>query len=221
MSGIFLTFMPVVSKVIDAVTNIVMGRIIDKTHSRQGKVRPWIAVSGVMMAVSGILLYAVPKASPTVQIIWVVFSYNLFFAFAFTIYNMSHALMVPLSTRNTKQRDTLALLTSTGATMIPGMLVTVIMPVLIAVIGVGIEAQSRWLTMMGILSAMLIPATLVEYFFTKERVTEDAMAAGETAKNSSVSLMKQMKACLQDPYWMIVTGFSLPIRFSISYRPTP
>lgn len=34
--------------------------------------------------------------------------------------------MVPLSTRNTKQRDGLAMLTSAGMNMIPGLLVTII-----------------------------------------------------------------------------------------------
>lgn len=108
LTGAFITFMPLISKIVDALTNICMGRIIDKTRSRQGKARPWILISGPILLVSGILLYAVPQASANVQILWVVFSYNLFFAFAFTIYNMSHTLMVPLSTRNTRQRDTLA-----------------------------------------------------------------------------------------------------------------
>ena len=42
MSGMILTMMPVISKVIDAVTNIIMGRIIDKTRTKQGKARPWV-----------------------------------------------------------------------------------------------------------------------------------------------------------------------------------
>ena len=90
--------MPIVSKVIDAVTNIIMGRIIDKTRTRQGKARPWVLISGVMIAITGCLLYAVPQASYQVQIVWIVVSYNLFFAFAFTIYNMSHtAPLTPIS----------------------------------------------------------------------------------------------------------------------------
>ena len=140
ISGIFITVMPVVCKVVDAVTNLVMGRIIDKTRTKQGKARPWVLISGVLICITGILLYLVPQASLTVQLIWIVVSYNLFFAFAFTIYNMSHALMVPLSTRNTKQRDTLAMFTSMGASMIPGVLVTMIMPFVIAAVGVGSEA---------------------------------------------------------------------------------
>ena len=209
ITGMFLTLMPVISKIVDAATNIVMGRIIDNTRTRQGKARPWVLISGVLIAVTGILLYTVPKASYTVKIIWIVVSYNLFFALAFTIYNMSHSLMVPLSTRNTKQRDTLALLNSTGTTMIPGMLVTIVMPLMIRAFGVGADAQGTWITMMSILSVLAIPATLLEYYFTKERVTEDAAPIGKGAEENKISFAQQMKACLNDPYWLIVMGFWL------------
>lgn len=209
LAGTFLTLMPLFSKIFDAVTNIIMGRIIDRTRTRQGKARPWILVSGVLIAVTGILLYTVPRASYPVQIVWVVVSYNLFFALAFTIYNMSHALMVPLSTRNTKQRDTLALLTSTGTSMIPGLLVTIVMPLMIRAFGVGSDAQGTWITMMSVMSILAIPATLVEYYFTKERVTEDSMAAGDEQTEKRISLGQQMKACFNDPYWLIVMGFHL------------
>ena len=37
IGGIFLTMMPVISKIVDAVTNIVMGRIIDKTRTAKGR----------------------------------------------------------------------------------------------------------------------------------------------------------------------------------------
>lgn len=207
ISGIFLTLMPVFSKIFDAVTNVIMGRIIDRTHTKQGKARPWILVSGFAMAICGILLYTVPNAGRAVQLVWIVVSYNLFFAFAFTIYNMSHTLMVPLSTRNTKQRDGLAMLTSTGTSMLPGLLVTIILPIMINAIGVGAAAQGAWMTVMSILSILALPATLVEYYFTKERVTEESIAAGETGEEKTVTFARQMKACFSDPYWVIVVGF--------------
>lgn len=209
MSGLFLTLMPLFSKIFDAITNIIMGRIIDKTRTRQGKARPWIAISGVLMAVTGILLYVIPQASFGVQIAWIIVSYNLFFALAFTIYNMSHALMVPLSTRNTKQRDGLAMLTSAGMNMIPGLLVTIILPVLIRWLGVGDGAQSAWVKMMSIISIMAIPGTLLEYYFTKERVTEDAMAAGEESAESKITFKDQLHACFSDKYWRLIMGFTL------------
>lgn len=209
ITGIFLTLMPVFSKIFDAITNIVMGCIIDRTHTRQGKARPWILISGFAMAICGILLYTVPRASRTVQLVWIVVSYNLFFAFAFTIYNMSHTLMVPLSTRNTKQRDGLAMLTSTGTTMLPGLLVTIILPIMINTIGVGAAAQGSWMTVMSILSILALPATLLEYYFTKERVTEESIAAGTDTQENAVSFLQQMKACFADPYWLIIIGFNI------------
>lgn len=207
MSGMILTLMPVISKIIDAITNVIMGRIIDKTRTRQGKARPWVLVSGVCMAVCGVLLYAVPNWNPGVQIVWVVVSYNLFFAFAFTIYNMSHALMVPLSTRNTKQRDSLAMMTSTGTSMIPGMLVTIILPIMINAIGVGGDAQSRWTLIMGIIAMLAIPATLMEYYFTKERVTEESLNESGESKEETVPFMQQLKACFSDKYWLMIMAF--------------
>ena len=207
MSGMILTMMPVVSKIIDAITNIIMGRIIDKTRTKQGKARPWVLFSGVFMAIAGVMLYAVPSWSSEVQIIWVVLSYNLFFAFAFTIYNMSHSLMVPLSTRNTKQRDSLAMLTSAGMNMIPGLLVTIILPVMINAIGVGSEAQGRWMLIMGIVSAVALPATLIEYYFTKERVTEENMNESGESKDDVIAFAKQLKACFSDKYWIMIMSF--------------
>lgn len=209
LSGLFLTLMPLLSRIFDVVTNIVMGRIIDRTRTCQGKARPWIAISGVLMAVTGILLYTIPRAGYATQIVWIVVSYNLFFALAFTIYNMSHALMVPLSTRNTRQRDGLAMLTSAGMSMIPGLLVTIILPMLIRILGVGSAAQSKWIMMMSIISILAIPGTLIEYYFTKERVTEDAMAAETEEDMNRFSFGDQIRACFSDKYWRIIMGFTL------------
>ena len=131
MGGLFLTIMPILSKIIDAVTNVVMGQIVERTRTRQGKARPWLFVAGPLLAAAGILLYMVPNASDTVKILWITLSYNLYFAFAFTIYNMSHGLMVPLSTRNNKQRDGLAMLNNMAMCIIPGMFTAMLLPMLI------------------------------------------------------------------------------------------
>lgn len=203
IAGGYLTMMPLLSKVISSIVSIVIGRMIDKTRTCQGKARPWILASGLLLAACGILLYTVPRASYQVQIVWVVVSYNLFFSLAHSVYSLSHSLMVPLSTRDTKQRDSLAMLTSTGTSMIPGMLVTIIMPLLVKAIGVGSAAQNAWITVMSILSILAIPATLVEYYFTKERVTT------VDAQKETVSFSRQIKACFRDKYWVMIVLFTL------------
>lgn len=108
--GTFLIVFPIVSKVIDAFCSMGMGYIIDHTRSKQGKARPWILISSLLLTITAILMFTIPKASQTVQVIWVMVSYNLFYSFAETIFNMSHNLMVPLSTRNVVQRGKLSVI---------------------------------------------------------------------------------------------------------------
>ena len=70
--GAFLVIFPIISKIIDAITNVIMGYIIDRTQTCQGKARPWILISAPLMAITGILLFTVPQASQNVQAIWIV-----------------------------------------------------------------------------------------------------------------------------------------------------
>ncbi|MBQ9031435.1 MAG: MFS transporter [Parasporobacterium sp.] len=124
----FMALFPILSKIVDAVTNIVMGQIIEKTRTRQGKARPWIFISAPLMSIATILLFLVPREHSVLQFVLVALTYNIFFSFAYTIYNMSHTLMVPLSTSNVKQRDALSLFTNMGVNMLPGVVVSLLFP---------------------------------------------------------------------------------------------
>lgn len=214
LAGVILTMMPLIAKILSGIIGFFIGRMIDKTRTDQGKARPWILLSGPMLAICGFLLYAVPRASYPLQIAWVVVSYNLFFSLAFSVYSLSHAMMVPLSTRNTRQRDSLAMVTSMGTSMIPGMLSTIIMPLLVRRIGVGIGAYGSWLTVMSVLSIIAIPATLLEYYFTRERVTEEFESKAE--KETQIAFKDQIYACLHNRWWVMIILFTACIHLSTS-----
>ena len=38
--GAFLVIFPIISKIVDAITNVAMGYIIDRTRTKEGKARP-------------------------------------------------------------------------------------------------------------------------------------------------------------------------------------
>ena len=196
--GMFLMVFPIVSKVIDAITNVVMGYIIDRTRTRQGKARPWILLSAPLLAITGILLFTVPAGNETLQVWWVMISYNLFYSFAYTIYNMSHNLMVPLSTRNTTQRGGLSVFNQIATIMISGMLVAMVFPMVIMPM-IGVDS-SKWITLMSALSILALPLTLIEYYFTKERVTEET--AGEEERK--IPFLTQLKIVFTDKYTLII-----------------
>lgn len=181
--GVFLVVFPLASKVLDAVTNVIMGYIIDRTKTKQGKARPWLLISAPLLFVTGVLLFVVPEGNETVQVIWVIASYNFFYSFAYTIFNMSHNLMVPLSTRNTLQ-----------------------------IMG---SDKVNWIIVMSILSAIALPLTLIEYYYTKERVTEE-QASDNTEKK--VPFLTQLKIVLTDKYMVVMFLYFLIYTFSSSLK---
>ena len=210
--GVFLTVFPIVSKIIDAITNIIFGYIIDRTKTRQGKARPWLLLSAPLVAISGILLFTVPKANETVQVIWVMLSYNLFYSFAYTIFNMSHNLMVPLSTRNTTERGGLSVFNQISTIMMSGILVALIFPMVIMP-ALGVD-KAKWIIVMGILSALTLPLVLLEYYFTKERVTEE----GADLDEKVIPFKTQLKIVFTDKYLLIVFAYFLIYTFGSSMK---
>ena len=196
--GAFLVIFPIVSKVIDAITNVIMGYIIDRTHTKEGKARPWLLLSAPLVTITGILLFTVPSGSQTMQAIWVMVSYNLFYSFAYTIFNMSHNLMVPLSTRNTTQRGGLSVFNQIATIMMSGILVALVFPMVIMPM-IGVD-KGKWITLMSALSILALPLTLLEYYFTKERVTLEV----QETKEVSVPFLQQLKAIFTDKYMLII-----------------
>ncbi len=197
--GVFLTVFPIVSKIIDAVTNIVMGQIIDRTRTKEGKARPWLFLSAFLVPLTAVLLFTVPESSDTVKALWVMISYNLFYSFAYTIFNMSHNLMVPLSTRNGTDRGGLSVFNQITTIMMSGILVALVFPMVIMPM-IGVD-KSKWITLMSILSIVALPLTLLEYFFTKERVTEEAAEARE---KEDIPFSKQFQLLFTDKYMILM-----------------
>ena len=202
--GAFLTVFPIISKVIDAITNVIMGYIIDHTKTAQGKARPWLLLSAPLLLISGVLLFVVPQGNETVQVIWVMLSYNLFYSFAYTIYNMSHNLMVPLSTRNTEQRGSLSVFNQISTIMMSGIIVALIFPMLIMP-QLGVD-KSKWIVTMSVLSCLALPLTLMEYYFTKERVTMEDINKKEEEK---IPYKNLLKAIFTDKYMVLILLYFL------------
>ena len=201
--GAFLVVFPIVSKIIDAITNVVMGQVIDRTHTSEGKARPWLLLSAPLVTISGILLFTVPQASETVQAIWVMLSYNLFFSFAYTIFNMSHNLMVPLSTRNTTDRGSLSVFNQIATIMMSGILVALVFPMVIMPM-LGVD-KAKWITTMSLLSIFALPLTLLEYYFTKERVTLEV----QEEQKETIPFIQQVKTVVSDKYMVIIYVYFL------------
>ena len=77
------------------------------------------------------------------------------------------------------------------------------------------DANSKWVILMIVMIAALIVGCLLEYFFTRERITEEnvktaraAAAKGDDkAEVKKVTMGQQVKICVKDKYWWFLMIF--------------
>ena len=75
LAAVFASFMITGMRVFDAITDPIIGAIMDKTNGRFGKFRPFMVIGNVVMAISVILLYIVTPLVPE-NLMWL--RYTLF-----------------------------------------------------------------------------------------------------------------------------------------------
>ena len=204
--GIFISAFPIVAKILDVLTFIYMGRVVDRTSSRQGKARPWILVSAPILVISMVLLFVVPQGNELLTATWIFLSYTMFYAVAYTMYSTAHTLMVPLATHDEVQRSKLSLIANTP-NMMAGMLIAILFPcIVVPVIGVD---RSLWIAVMLAVAGAAFPLILVEYFFTRERVTEEGR--GSEGKET-LSIKQQFRCCIKSRSWNVLMVYVIIIQ---------
>ena len=78
-------------------------------------------------------------------------------------------------------------------------------------------ANEKWFVLMIVMIVTLIAGCIIEYFFTRERITEEEVKIAEEAKGNKevkkVSMGEQAKICLHDKYWWIIIVFFFLYQF--------
>ena len=77
------------------------------------------------------------------------------------------------------------------------------------------QANEKWMILMIVMVAALVVGCILEYFFTRERITEEniknaeaAAANGEAqAEPKKVTMSQQIKICMKDKYWWMLMVF--------------
>ena len=212
MAGTFITLLPLVSTIFVVIGNLAVGVIIDKTKSSLGKARPYLLISAPLMVVSIILMFAVPAGNDALMLVWIAVSYNLFFAIAYPVYFMAHSMMVPLSTRNEDQRGKLSVVSQMAMMGATGLFAAILFPMLVYP---HLKNQRTWLICMCVIGAAALVGILLEFCFTRERITEEnAGKESEETQEEKVPIAKQIKGVVTDKYWWMIIIFYLLFNLS-------
>ncbi len=213
----FLTVFPILSAILIVIGNLVAGQLVERTRTKAGKARPWILLSAVLLAISSVLIFIQPSDDPTFKMIWLVIAYNLYYAVAFPLYNTANSTLTPLSTRNSNQRSVLAsfvnmaLLGAVGAgsMVFPFLLSILIKPEM----SLGTQ-RTFWMILFIIVAVITFLGTVMQYYFTRERVTEESMGQEQAEAKPRIGVGKQAKAAVGDRYFWIIIVFYFLYQFS-------
>lgn len=101
-----ISFMFIICRIIDGGTDLLVGFLIDKTHSRWGKSRPWFLFGAIPFALAAILAFSVPDIAPTGKLVYAYITY-IFLSFMYTVVNIPLASILPALTSDMNERTVL------------------------------------------------------------------------------------------------------------------
>lgn len=213
MNLTFLTTLQLISTILIVVANLVVGQLIERTKTMAGKARPWILLSAFTMSVASVLMFIVPFEG-TAKMVWIAIAYNLFYAVAYPIYNTANSTLIPLSTRNSKQRGVLASFTNVAGLGVMGA-GSMVFPILVSFVLK--ENQHLWFVAMLAIAIFAALTIFLQFMFTRERVTEELTNAAKEQENGTAhapSLGRQLKAVVSEKTWWIVMLFYIGFQWS-------
>ena len=219
--GVFATLLPVLSCIFVILGNLLVGQWIDKTRTKAGRARPFLLLAVPFVVVAILLLFMTPTgASDGVQMLCIALTYNLYYAVAYPCYYTAHSSLVSLSTRNAGQRGLLATLSNASMVAAAGVGASILAPIILQpfmfVTGengaLDITASyANWRILSVVFAVLSAGGIILEYFFTRERISEEA--AGLNIKEEKIPMKKHIQACVKDRFWQLVMLFILVFQF--------
>lgn len=185
LSPAFVGGLLMISKIINAITNLFAGFLVDNTNTKLGKGRPYeIAIIGVWICT--VLLFSCPPEwSTTVKSIWIVIMYF----FIFSVFNsLLTAAQTPYMIRAFPSRNQVIKVSSYGGviSMLGAMIVSITFPIMMGKLA---TSGAGWNKLILIYAIPLCIIGILRFIFVKEDTSIYAGASSEKIKIKDVVTM--------------------------------
>lgn len=98
----------------DGISDVLMGVVCDRTHSKHGKFRPWILWTAIPLGVILSLLFTSPELGPKGKVIYAYTTYILF-TLLYTANNIPYGALMAVMTGDNKERTSIGSYRMVGA----------------------------------------------------------------------------------------------------------
>ena len=214
-AGAFAALLPIVSVIFVVLGNLSVGKWIDNTRTTAGKARPYLFAAIPLLTLAIIMMFTSPNNGSILQMIWIAVSYNLYYSIAYPCYYTAHSSMVSLSTRDTDKRGLLATMSNASMVAAAGVGASIVVPILLqsymfSYNGTSLDvaaSYAHWRVLSIGFTLVTVLGIILEYYFTRERISEETMDLQRTAED--IPMKTHVDACTKDKYWWMVILYVL------------
>ena len=199
--------MMLVTKIVDAFTDPIMGAIADRTKTKFGKFRPYLLYGGLPMAAAGVMTYTTPDLNEGGKLIWAYGTYTIMMVM-YTVLSIPYSALSGVITAKSQDRTTLISFRFIAA-FSGTILVNYFTLDMVDWLGAGNETLGWQLTMgvYGIVAAVLFA---IVFFTTRERILPPA--------KQQTNALDDIKDLLDNKPWMVLFTLALIIMITITMR---
>ncbi|MGS4387852.1 glycoside-pentoside-hexuronide (GPH):cation symporter [Klebsiella oxytoca] len=194
-------------RLLDAITDPIMGAIADATSTRWGRFRPWLLAICVPFAVSCVLVYSIPSFSDSGKIVYAVAAY-IFMTLMYTAINIPYCSLGAALTSD--PRESLSLQSWRFAiTPIGGALGTAFILPLADFLYPGDRATGIQVSMaiFGVIGCLMF---ITCFATTKERV--------QPIKEENLNIARDVKILFRNDQWRILSVYNFMMLVAVVIR---
>ena len=192
-----------VSKLLDGVTDIFFGNLIDKTKTRMGKARPWMFWGFFGCAVTLVGIFAIPTSlGQTAQYAWFLIAYTLLNAVFYTANNIAYSALTALVTKNSKERVEMGSYRFIFA-FSTSLLIQTITVGAVDALGSG---AAGWRAIAIIYAIVGVITNSISVFSVKELPEEELKEGKEAEAEEKISLVQSAKLLFSNKYYVMICG---------------
>ncbi len=193
------------AKVLAVGIGLLNGWLIQKTESRQGRMRPWYLIFGFVSIAIGCLIFLFP-GNVLGEAYWYYFFFLLicYHTVGSSYFYLFRDTICSLTTRDPKEKTRIQFIRKMSWTLLSGIVIGMVFSMVVLPLWLEKDIMGYPILMVTV-SIIAIPLLLLEYFYTRERITEDVSAQHDRLDEQKIPLRDQMKALFSNKYFVILT----------------
>ena len=194
-----------VSKLLDGVTDVFFGNMIDKTKSKMGKARPWMFYGFFGCAVTLFAIFAIPtNMGQFAQYAWFLIAYTLLNAVFYTANNIAYSALTSLVTKNSSERVRMGSFRFIFAFSTSLLIQTITVGAVDALGG----GATGWRNIALIYCILGVITNSIAVFSVKELSEEELneVEEGDAPKDDNLTLIQAAKLLFTNKYYVMICG---------------